>query len=61
MKNTFKNGIEPRRVVEPVKPVQKLNPPVFEEELINFHNPHIFWGMALEKQDRGNTFNHPSR
>ena len=48
MENTFKDGQEPKRI-QPDKP--KLNPPRFEEALISFHNPNIFWHQALKKDD----------
>lgn len=51
--NTFKNGIEPQRI-QPDKP--KLNPPIFEEALIDFRNKNIFWHTALQKQDAGSGF-----
>jgi hypothetical protein len=46
--NTFKNNTEPVKI-QPAK--QKLNPPKFEEELIDFTRKGIFWGQALIKSE----------
>jgi hypothetical protein len=51
--NEFKNGHEPKKIEQP-RP--KLNPPKFEEALISFHNPNIFWHQALKKEDSGHSF-----
>jgi hypothetical protein len=64
IKNEFKGGVSPKLTNEfkatpakeisqvtgriDVKPFQKLNPPKFETELIEFKNKGIFW-RCLEK------------
>lgn len=54
--NSFKNNNQPAKDVisqtigRDAKPVRRLNPPVFEEERIDFTNPNITWGMSIKKE-----------